>query len=239
VLVHSSLSSLGHVDGGTEAVVDGFLDHLDGAGTLVIPTLPFRGYQYDYLRADPLFDPLTTPSLMGRITEAVRLRPGALRSWHPSHSVSAIGPAAALLTAPQSCDPWLTFGLQSPFGRLADIDGWICLLGVSHRSSTLLHAVEEQNHLDYFAMPETLTVRALVDGGVRHIRTSVGRPGVRRSFDRIEPLLVAHDAMKVGRIGDATVRLMRARQVMAIASTALRTEPHLLLAESWRPEAPT
>jgi len=129
VLVHSSLSSLGYVDGGAEAVVDGFRDHLGSAGTLVVPTLPFRGYQHDYLRADPLFDPLTTPSLMGRITEAMRLRPGALRSWHPSHSVSAIGPAAALLTAPQSCDPWLTFGPQSPFGRLADIDGWICLLG--------------------------------------------------------------------------------------------------------------
>jgi aminoglycoside 3-N-acetyltransferase len=235
VLVHSSLASLGWVDGGAETVVDAFLDHLGPAGTLVVPTLPFRGSQFDYLQSDPLFDPDTTPSFMGRVTESVRLRPGARRSWHPSHSVSAIGPAAPMLTAPQSHDPWLTFGPESPFGRLLTADGWICLLGVTHRSSTFLHAVEEQNCLDYFVWPEPLTARVLRDGEVQHIRTSVGRPGVRRAFDQIEPLLLAEHALIVGKVGAATVRLMRARAVMTIATAALRQRPHLLLAEPWGP----
>lgn len=238
VLVHSALSSLGWVEGGAETVVDAFLERLGPAGTLVVPTLPFRGSQYDYLRQDPLFDPDTTPSLMGRITEAVRLRPNALRSWHPSHSVSAIGPAAALLTAPQRGDPWLTFGPESPFGRLLELDGFLCLLGVTHRSSTFLHAVEEQNALDYFVMPETLTARVVRGGQIQRIRTSVGRPGVRRAFDQIEPLLLAEGALIIGTVGAATVRLMRARAVMEIVSAALRRQPYLLLPEPWHPSAP-
>jgi len=133
-----------------------------------------------------------------------------------------------MLTAPQSHDPWLTFGPESPFGRLLTADGWICLLGVTHRSSTFLHAVEEQNCLDYFVWPEPLTARVLRDGEVQHIRTSVGRPGVRRAFDQIEPLLLAEHALIVGKVGAATVRLMRARAVMTIATAALRQRPHLL-----------
>lgn len=233
VLVHSSLSSMGYVKGGAESVVDALLDHLGPGGTLVVPTLPFRGYQYDYLSEDPLFDPRTTPSLTGRIPEAVRMRRDALRSWHPSHSVSAIGPAAMTLIAPQLCEPWLTFGPESPFGRLIDLGGWICLLGVSHWCSTFLHVVEEQNHLDYFALPNSMTGRVLLDGQVVHINTSVGRPRVVRAFERVEPLLVENDALTFGRIGMATVRLMRAKSVMLTVSAALERQPYLLLPQPW------
>ena len=38
VLVHSSLSSLGPVEGGAVTVVDAFLDVLSPEGTLVVPT---------------------------------------------------------------------------------------------------------------------------------------------------------------------------------------------------------
>lgn len=242
VLLHSSLSSLGQVADGESAVVRAFLEVLGARGTLVVPTFPFRGYQYDYLSDDPLFDPLTTPSLMGRITEAVRTWPGALRSRHPSHSVAALGPDAAFVTADQERDPWLTFGPESPFGRLAALDGWICLLGVTHRASTFLHAVEEQNGLDYFALPEPAAGRVLTGGRERRIHTSVGRPAVGREFDNVEPLLLAHEALAIGRVGASPVRLMRARTVMAIVGAALVERPHLLLRAPWpgvvaRPDA--
>src|SRR5688500_10428768 len=82
LVVHSSLRSIGPVEGGAEAVVAALLDVVGERGLLVAPTFTYRGER---------FDPLTEPGLTGRIAEAVRSWPGALRSWHPTHSVAAIG----------------------------------------------------------------------------------------------------------------------------------------------------
>ena len=41
-------------------------------GTLAIPTFPFRGKQYDYVRQHPQFDAARTPSQVGLVTEVDR-----------------------------------------------------------------------------------------------------------------------------------------------------------------------
>ena len=58
VLVHSSLSSLGVVLGGAEAVVDALLEAVSPGGTVMVPTL--TGSPLDRLRP-PVFDPQRTP----------------------------------------------------------------------------------------------------------------------------------------------------------------------------------
>src|SRR5262245_25669165 len=62
VLVHSSLSRLGFVEGGAEAVIDALLDAIGPSGTLCMPSFPFDTYVADYLRANPSFDLRQTPS---------------------------------------------------------------------------------------------------------------------------------------------------------------------------------
>lgn len=37
-MVHSSLSSMGHLDGGADTAVESFLDVIGSSGTLVVPT---------------------------------------------------------------------------------------------------------------------------------------------------------------------------------------------------------
>jgi aminoglycoside N3'-acetyltransferase len=83
VMVHSSLSSFGHVEGGAPTVVSALLEVLTEGGTLVVPT--FSKYSYD----EPVWDREHTPSLMGAISETVRAWPGALRSSHAAHPLSA------------------------------------------------------------------------------------------------------------------------------------------------------
>mgnify|MGYP002527390468 CR=1 FL=1 len=61
VMVHSSLSSIGHVEGGAQTVVEAFLELLGRGGTLMVPTFTHSGCQY--------FDPLVTPSLNGARSE--------------------------------------------------------------------------------------------------------------------------------------------------------------------------
>ena len=71
VFVHSSLSSIGYVEGGADAVVDAFSDVLGSTGTLVVPAFTFsHGGELN-----PVFDPIRDASEMGRITEVARTRP--------------------------------------------------------------------------------------------------------------------------------------------------------------------
>ena len=88
VFFHSSLRSLGYVDGGADGVVDGVADAVGPLGTVAVPTLTLLG------RVGPFgswYDHEQSPSTVGTITETLRRRPGAIRSVHPIHSVAALG----------------------------------------------------------------------------------------------------------------------------------------------------
>ena len=68
VFVHSSLSSIGYVEGGVDAVVDAFLAVLGSTGTLVVPTFTFSHGG----KLNPVFDPIRDASEMGRISEVAQ-----------------------------------------------------------------------------------------------------------------------------------------------------------------------
>ena len=55
LIVHSSLSSLGRVDGGADAVIDALMEALDAQGSLLVPT-------FNYSLESGVFDPATVPS---------------------------------------------------------------------------------------------------------------------------------------------------------------------------------
>ena len=48
MVVHSSLKSFGHVEGGADAVIDACLETLTPSGTLVFPTLIQKDFAYAY-----------------------------------------------------------------------------------------------------------------------------------------------------------------------------------------------
>lgn len=125
LLVHSSLSSLGWVNGGPVTVVKGLLDVLGPDGTLVVPTQsgdlsdpalwsrpPVPEEWWPTIRATmPDYDPRVTPSRgVGVIPETVRTWPGALRSAHPETSFAALGPRAAAIVDGHAPDCRLGWG---------------------------------------------------------------------------------------------------------------------------------
>ena len=91
LMVHSSLSALGYVPGGTRTVVESLRHALEPNGTLVMPTHSWEVMEKKGCR---IFDARSTPSCVGAITEAFRAMPSVKRSLHPTHSVAAIGPLA-------------------------------------------------------------------------------------------------------------------------------------------------
>lgn len=146
VFVHSSMSKLGYIEGGAEAVVSALREVIVGErkSTLAVPTFSMSGGMADTLHDRKLFDVRNTPSGTGRITELIRRQPDAKRSLHPTHSVAAVGARAAWLVEAHHLDP-RTFGPCSPFGRLVECGGFIMGLGVDLGPVTSYHVVEDMS----------------------------------------------------------------------------------------------
>ncbi|GGV16353.1 AAC(3) family N-acetyltransferase [Streptomyces filipinensis] len=155
LLVHTSLSSLGWVNGGAVAVVQGLLDALGPTGTLVVPTQsaelsdpavwgnpPVPEEWWDRIRATmPAYDPLVTPARgVGVLPETVRTWPGALRSAHPQTSFAALGPRARDITDGHAPDCRL--GERSPLARLEQLGARVLLLGAGYDACTSFHLAE-------------------------------------------------------------------------------------------------
>jgi aminoglycoside 3-N-acetyltransferase len=127
LLIHTSLSALGHVEGGANTVIDALLDAVGPEGTLVIPTL-----SYLYTNAEsPTFDVAKTPTNLGTIPETFRLRHGVARSMHPTHSCAAVGPQTLAVLGEHRHDR-SPVGENSPFRKVRDLDGQVAFLGVPH-----------------------------------------------------------------------------------------------------------
>ena len=143
LMVHSAFDKFVGFRGGPLEVIRALQDLLGPEGTLLMPTMPFRGGAIEYARSDPVFDARHTVSQMGLITEVFRRSRGVVRSLHPTHSVAAWGRCAELMIAghEQADTPC---GRRSPYARLLEQDGKILLAGVvDHTLSFGYFVVEE------------------------------------------------------------------------------------------------
>lgn len=226
VLVHSSLSSFGHVIGGAEAVIDALLECVGGEGTVLVPTL--TGHESLSPANPPVFDVAETPCWTGRIPETFRRRLEAVRSQHATHSVAAIGARAEYLTrdhvdSVSPCDD------LSPYGNLARTEkGRILLIGVDHECSTVFHHVEEAAGLDYHLQNEFSRATIRVGGREFHRHILLHRYGTPRCFNVMEPLFVERGIQASKVIGKSVCRLVNTREMVAITLQALKGNPRLL-----------
>jgi len=229
-LVHSSLSSFGQVTGGAETVVEAMLQAVGPEGTVVVPT--FTGSEALSPANPPYFDVRSTPSWTGRIPETFRLRPDARRSLDPTHSVAAIGRERDALLRDHELSP-TPCGVETPFGRLAaSDDGYVVFLGVGLQCNTTFHHLEEVAGLPYHLQSDpTLATVVDYDGRSRQVRVWLHAYGTRRNFNRPEPYFLAKGIERVGRIGNCTVRLLRAKPMAEYVLKRLRTDPAYLVAK--------
>jgi aminoglycoside 3-N-acetyltransferase len=207
VIVHSSLSSIGHVAGGAQTVVEAFLDVLGPTGTLMVPTFTHSGCQY--------FDPLVTPSLNGAITEAARARPDAVRSFHPTHALTAIGPDAVDLLKDDLERGAL--GRDCGLDRLIKKGGYVLLLGVDHKANSSIHVGEDYAGDDRHKAisPENPKVVAFnhPERGEEEV-TLTEMMGSTVAFDRMEEVLRKRGQLVEGKIGAAPCQLMKGEDII-------------------------
>lgn len=226
VLVHSSLSSLGYVDGGADTVIDAVLATVGRTGTMLVPTL--TGSELLSPDNPPRFDPRRTPSWTGRVPEMFRHRPDAIRSLHPTHSVAAIGADALSLTQ-DHLDSITPCDQLSPYGRLAVCkDGYILFIGVGHESNTTLHHVEEMAGVAYHLQKAFARAEIVIDDQVIYRHILLHRYGTPRQFSVMEPMWIERGIQTQTRVGGALLRLVQARRMVQVALQCLRVNPLIL-----------
>ncbi|MCK4720770.1 AAC(3) family N-acetyltransferase [bacterium] len=157
VLLHSSLKSIGYVDGGPNTVLEAITEVIKPSGSLVIPTYHMVNYNmYDTcLDKKYVFDPRTADTFLGLIPSAFLKFPRIERSIHPTHSVSALGKDAKYITEAHHLAS-STFGTDSPWDRLMKLDGKVLGLGVTMGPVTFYHILEDLM-LDEFPIPARMT----------------------------------------------------------------------------------
>ena len=114
-----------------------------GKGTVVFPTYPnHRISSYEWLKQGNVFDVRRTPSYTGILTELARRQRDAVRSLHPTKSVSAIGPAAQELTATHHLSPY-PYDEGSPYYKLIEGGGKIIGLGATTNYISFGYCVDD------------------------------------------------------------------------------------------------
>ncbi|WP_433161535.1 AAC(3) family N-acetyltransferase [Kribbella sp. CA-247076] len=235
VIVHSSLSSFGYVDGGAEAVCEA----LTGTcGTVLMPagTWELTGISAPPGTARPhnAYDPAPTWSAfgeeltratafrldlpvdrgLGRIPETFRRTRELTRTAHPLLSYIAVGPAADDVLAGYRSD-WPL----GPIEELGRLDGDVLLLGVGHTVNSTIHLAEQLLGRSRFYR------YAKTGDGVWSEFPNVS--GASHEFDLIEPVL--RSATRKTHIGSCRARLIPIKSVLAAAQELILADPAALL----------
>lgn len=202
LMIHSSMKSIGEVDGGAETVLDAFIEYME-PGLLIFPTHTWAQMSEEY----SVFDPLTEPSCVGILTNLFMKRPGVIRSWHPTHSVTAIGKDAASYVAGE--ERWDTPGpREGCWGRLYDRKAKILFLGCGLIRNTYIHSVEEWNNIENRFTDKRFDFKiktpdgTIIDRPVYRHYTPIG--SIALNYDKLETPFVETGIATKGFIGDAS-----------------------------------
>ncbi|KQX48831.1 MULTISPECIES: AAC(3) family N-acetyltransferase [unclassified Paenibacillus] len=220
LVIHSSLRSLGSIDGGAETVLDALLECIGKNGLLMGPTFTYN---------NDIFDPEATPGRTGMLNEVLRMRRDAVRSHHPTHSVAAIGKDAAKFCDGHHEVPGL--GIDSPMDRMAKAGGGILLLGVGHTSNSTVHVGESYAHVPYLDIPFNPGWPSLIPivGAIQREVNITEYPGCSRAFGVIEASLRMRGVIRDGLIGKGLVQWMAGQDVISAVTDLLERNAAELL----------
>ena len=217
VLVHSSMKSLGEVEGRALGFLQVLAEYFSD-GLLAFPTLSWDLVNY----RQPVYSVRDTPCTTGLLPELFRKFPGVKRSLHPTHSITALGKDAdAFLAGHELFDS--PCHRNSPWGRLYDRHAKILFIGTGIGCNTFLHGVEE-----WLPVPEMLTESAenLVvfdyDGNRIEVPSRRHEGDHSQYYHLMEKEFRNSGALQESKLGDARLLILDARMAGNIVYDLLR-----------------
>ena len=225
LLVHISYKALGEIEGRGDTVIDAFCEYMQD-GLLVFP-----GHTWEQVgESNPVMDALHTPTCVGALTELFREREGVFRSLHPTHSLCALGTGAADFVAGDE-------HINSPCGKggcyykLWERDAQILLVGVNFNRSTYIHGIEEWDGAEGSISKKKTDMYVITVEGQRLYTPQYrhASPLGSETFCKLEAQAQSLGILSLGRLGDATTRLVRAKALRAMVAEQLKADPRYLL----------
>jgi aminoglycoside 3-N-acetyltransferase len=217
VEVHSSLSSLGNVIGGADTVIDALMNIVSKNGSIIMSAYPTskplplseeEKMQGIHAKVEIYDENYDGPTGMGIIVDKFKKRQGIIIG-KGIHRVCAWGNNADLHS--------------QGYNYLIEIGGKVLLIGVGiHRCSSMHQA--EKNGLPeevkkYFTVPENIRNKYPSNYFIDYGDTP------ENGWDKIMLLAEQRGLIKKEKIGSAVCMLFRARDVVGIYETLLRTDP--------------
>jgi len=141
VVVNSSMSSIGLLEGGGNTFVRALMEIITEDGLIVMPAYPHRG-MYKYLKDYKIFDLKNTPSMNGVITECFRNTKGVYRTLHPTHSLCIWGKSAKVIAQghEKSISP---YDENSPYKKMLDLNAKNLCVGVNFDHMIMIRVIDD------------------------------------------------------------------------------------------------
>jgi len=213
VLFHSSLRTIGTVEGGAEALLDILIEYFtqDG-GLFCVPT-----HTWHNLGKEITLDMTSDDTCLGAFATVTLRDPRGIRSENPCHSMVVFGDGAADFVKDELLAPTPT-APSSCYGKLYDMGGYVLLAGVAHNKNTFLHTVDEMlnipNRMEqkYTPMSVRRTDGQVVSHPMRLFYTDYTED-ISYRFPKYETAFRYHHCITDGFLGNAPAQLCNARKM--------------------------
>jgi aminoglycoside 3-N-acetyltransferase len=228
VFLHSSISSIGHVNCSAQVITDFLLNKVDvNQNTLLAIAMPFNGIRtLDYLKTNPVFDVRNAPVETGAINRSLAARPFVERSLHPTHSVIAIGPKSHYYVSDHHLDI-TPFGARSPYYKLIENNAKILMIGVGLKNFTFVHVIEDILGKFYPVnsyLKKLFSVNVInVSGESIYIMTRCHNPLIRIGHNTYNflPYYKKYNAIEICAIGASAISVLDAKKSLYAEYMAL------------------
>lgn len=232
IMVHSSMKSIGPVEGGADTVLDALMEYF-AHGLLMLPTHTWKTTKGD----GSIYDPAKEPACVGILPNLFMKRPGVVRSLHPTHSMAAYGREAEAFLAGEEnaaspCAP------DGAWGRLREIKAKILLLGVTHQRNTFIHVLDEVFHVSGRLADHTITLYVkMPDGSLKPCVYTPHIGQVSDEFDKLRRGFEETGAARNTRFGDAACILCDASRIYDVCARVFAHDRECFTSRETIPEA--
>lgn len=225
LLIHSSMKAIGVVEGGGDSVLDAFIEYMKD-GLLLFPTHSWS----DKSLKDGIYDPKTEPACVGLLPNLFMKKAGAIRSMHPTHSVTAMGNRAQEYVLRDS-DVYTPCPRNGCFGGLYDEEAQLLFLGATLKTNTFIHSIEEWLNIPDRINSQSKKIKLLFgDKDVREIdfRGHYSTRGdVSKNYDKLLIPMILMGIAKEVKIGDAVSYVVEVKPMADWVIGLLKEKPLL------------
>ena len=224
LMVHASWRPHNGFTGSPIDIVRAMKQAVGPEGLLVMPSMTYRDSSKAFLKRGESMKVLKSPSHMGLISEVFRRGKDVHRSLSPTHPLLACGKQAdTFLSGHDKTDR--SFGSESPFAKLLNLDGKILCVDADNETITFVHFLEDRIR-DNLPFPlyerEHYTGRVVdVEGELRLVATRVLSDASRnlRCEEKLWAMAKKQRILRQRRVGNTRLTLVKCQDLTGVVDS--------------------